>query len=277
MADAGNAGTAVKGGFMPKQDIAASVAENAPAAPGFYRMRVRAPGLVFKPGQFFMISVPGHALRRAFAPSHNDAEGFSFTYQLVGEGTRELSTLPAGTEARVLAPLGNGYGLDGLDPRRHAPVLLGGGCGAPSLVLLAKTLRERGFTVRAVFGARTAGALLSADEMAANCSAFTAATDDGSAGFHGNSVDAARALCREIAETPVLFACGPKPMLKALAAWAAADGLACQVSLEERMGCGFGACMGCAVKLKADDGREFIHGRVCHDGPVFDSGRVIWE
>jgi len=264
---------------MTKKDYSAMVAENRPAAPGFYQMRVAARGVSFAPGQVFMIETPGHALRRAFAPSQADALGFSFTYQLVGEGTRALAALPAGTPVKVLAPLGNGYRLEGLDPAKHVAVLLGGGCGGPSLVMLGRELLARGFQVRAVFGARTAGALLAADDMAANCSAFTAATDDGSAGFHGNAVAAARALCHHFphSATPALFACGPRPMLKALAEWAAADGLACQVSLEERMGCGFGACMGCAVKVRADDGRDFVHARVCHDGPVFDAARVVWE
>lgn len=261
---------------MQKKDYLAKIAENAVAAPGFMRMRVEVKGLRFAPGQFFMISVPGHALRRAFAPSHSGDTGFAFTYQLVGEGTRELAVLPEGTAVQVVAPLGNGYNLEGLNPRTHVPVLVGGGCGAPSLVLLGKTLVERGFNVQAVFGARTAAGLLSVEDMTDNCACFTAATDDGSSGFHGNSVEAVKALCKGISGMPVLFACGPKPMLKALAVWAMAEKITCQVSLEERMGCGFGACMGCAVKVKATDGREFVHARVCHDGPVFPAEKIIW-
>jgi len=265
---------------MQKQNYQATIVENRPVAAGFYQMRVAVADLTFAPGQFFMITVPGHSLRRAFAPSQSDARGFTFTYQLVGEGTRELSALPAGTAVEVLAPLGNGYDFRELNPCQHIPVLLGGGCGAPSLVLLGQALLKNGFTVKAIFGARTEKTLLSTAEMQANSLQFLAATDDGSCGFHGNSVAAAQALCEKIVNDgvlPVFFACGPRPMLKALAQWTGTAGYACQISLEERMGCGFGACMGCVVKVKAADGRDFIHARVCHDGPVFAAERIIWD
>lgn len=266
---------------MKKRDIAAVVVANVKVAPGFNRMTLACAGVRFLPGQFFQIQVPGHTLRRPFAAGSSDESGFSFVYQIVGEGTRDMTALRKGDAVQVLAPLGNGYKL----PRKGtAAILVGGGCGTPSLCILAAALRERGVAVHAVIGARSACSLLEATTLRKLCDSLTLATDDGSKGFHGNVVQAVLdkvlpAVCK--GEAPAkkkveFFACGPHPMLKGLAALADDLGIQCQVSLEERMACGFGACMGCAVAVKADNADGFVYRRVCHDGPVFDATELCW-
>lgn len=262
-----------------KKDYTVTVVANVSVAPGFYRMVLTCPGVAFKPGQFFQIAVPGHTLRRPFAAGSCDAEGFSFVYQLVGEGTRALAELKKGAQTRVLAPLGNGYTL----PRKGvAAVLVGGGCGTPSLVILAAALRARGNAVHSVIGARSACSLLEAANLRKLSDSLTLATDDGSKGFHGNAVEAVmdKVLPAVDKNSPgnrvEFFACGPLPMLKGLSALADDLGIACQVSLEERMACGFGACMGCAVAVKADNADGFVYKRVCHDGPVFNALDLCW-
>ena len=172
-----------------------------------------------------------------------------------------VSGYGAGTKVRVSTPLGNGFASDSAGPC----LLVGGGVGVPPLLFLAKKLAAQGMTdVRAVLGFRSEPFLVDEFPCAAE-----AATDDGCAGFKGNVVE-----LLEQSELPTgarIFACGPKPMLRALARFAGERELALQVSLEERMGCGYGACVGCVCKT-AKGNRK-----VCEDGPVFDASEVIWD
>ncbi len=264
-----------------KLDAEAEILENVQAAPGFYRMRLRAPelGCAFRPGQFFQFRVGdpaagGPFLRRPFAPSETGPGGLTFVYAVVGDGTRRMTALPAGARARILAPLGNAYTLL---PAGAGALLLGGGCGAPSLAPLAKTLREGGVAVTALVAARTSAMLLEQETFAKAADRLFLATDDGSAGCRGTAIDALRGeAAKAVEKVDRIYACGPLPMLRAAAALAAERGLACEVSLEERMACGFGACVGCAVPVL--DGRGgFAYRRVCHEGPVFEARTLAWE
>lgn len=270
-----------KTGKPPRIDERATITAHAEVAPGFRRMALAAPESArrFSPGQFFQLRVLDQGLRpllrRPFAPSEIHADGFAFVYAVVGTGTETMARLPVGAAVQVLAPLGRGWAL----PRKGSrAVLVGGGCGTPSLRVLAETLALRGVAISTVIGARTACTLLERDALARLSELLAVSTDDGSAGFHGHAVGATEALLDEIGPTPRphLFACGPTPMLRGLAALAHARGLPCQVSLEERMACGFGACMGCVVAIRADNPDGIVYRRVCVDGPVFDAEEVRW-
>lgn len=265
-----------------KRDEAAVVRANREVAPGFFKMTLDCPaaGAAFKPGQFFQLRLHeeggARLLRRPFAPSETHDGGFSFIYAVVGGGTAEMSRLKKGAPVRVLAPLGNGYRL----PRTGSRALLvGGGCGTPSLRLLGERLAERGVEVFAVIGSRSSCTLLEKQPLKRISTLLAVATDDGSEGLHGHAVEAARLLLAEIGKKPApkVFGCGPYAMLKGLAGLCAEAGLECQVSLEERMACGFGACMGCAVPVRADNPEGFVYRRVCHDGPVFDARELVWR
>lgn len=263
-----------------KIDSRAEILENTAIAPGVFRMRLRAPELAraFEPGQFFQLRLnPGIGqtfLRRPFAPSENTRDGLAFVYNVVGEGTRLMSRIPAGTLLHIMAPLGNSYTL--ADAGASA-LLIGGGCGAPSLAPLAKRLREAGVKVTVILGARTAMAVLEYSLFSSIADRVIVATDDGSHGCKGTVVDAYRLEGRTDTPPARIYACGPRPMLRAAAQLAEETGTPCEVSLEERMACGFGACVGCAVAVKdarASDG--VVYRRVCHDGPVFDSKVLAW-
>lgn len=264
-----------------KRDFAAEVVENAEVGPGFCRMRLRAVGIgsIFLPGQFFQmrIDVAGGAqfLRRPFAPAEADGDGMAFYYAVVGEGTRHMSRVRPGHRVSILAPLGNAYTPL---PAGASALLVGGGCGGPSLTPLARSLREAGVKTVTLLGARTACGLLGHESLGSHSDHIVLATDDGSAGYRGTTIDAYHEKARDLApRMDRIYACGPLPMLKAVADLAMEVGVDCEVSLEERMACGFGACMGCAVPvLNAGAGDDFTYRRVCHEGPVFNSRALAW-
>lgn len=262
-----------------KVDVPAKVTENIAIAPGFYRMRLHCPaaGLAFAPGQFFQIRIglkgEGGFLRRPFAPSECGEDGFTFVYAVVGRGTRYMSELAPGAQVGVLAPLGNAYTIPA---GMKKALLVGGGCGSPSLAPLARKLRSEGVNVTTLVGARTAEVLLEHTLFAKVSDRLIIATDDGSHGCRGTVVDAYRIEGGELRETDRIYSCGPTPMLRAVAAMAAEAGVPCEVSLEERMACGFGACVGCVVPVLAAGGGSVFR-RVCHDGPVFDAAQLAWN
>lgn len=263
-----------------KRDVPAEVVENKEIAPGFRQMRLRAPELAdaFRPGQFFQLDISEGGgepfLRRPFAPSEIDRNGFAFVYAVVGRGTGIMAGLAIGDRVRVLAPLGNGY--TPVEPGRSV-ALVGGGCGGPSLGPLAKHLATAGVKTTVVLGAKTAGALLCRDTLARHSRHMVTATDDGSHGVAGTAIQALRdRLGAHLPDLARIYACGPVPMLKAAAALARQHGIPCEVSLEERMACGFGACVGCVVETKDADG-GIAYRRVCHDGPVFDAAELAWD
>ncbi|MCX7933937.1 MAG: dihydroorotate dehydrogenase electron transfer subunit [Planctomycetota bacterium] len=265
-----------------KIDCAARVIANREIAPGFWRMALEAPllGQRMRPGQFFQLRIHPESeypfLRRPFSPSAISAQGIAFVYAVVGTGTRAMTALSRGSAVAVLGPLGNGYRLP---PRRSRALLVGGGCGAPSLRPLAEILVRRGSEVFTIIGARTACALLEHYSLRRLSARLMLATDDGSAGYKGDAVAAARALLAEIGQRPkpAIYACGPYSMLKALATLAEEKGLRCQVSLEERMACGFGACLGCAVAVKSGGAGILVYRRVCCEGPVFAADEILWQ
>lgn len=219
------------------------------------------------PGQFMNIFTKDGSkiLPRPISICEIDKEAgaLRMVYRVVGAGTSEFSGLVAGNEVEVMGPLGNGFPLEG-----ETAIVVGGGIGVPPMLQLAK---EYSGIVTAVMGYRNDDLFLS-EEFIDAAAELIVATDDGSIGVHGNVVDAMR---ENDLTADVIYACGPKPMLRGVAAYAEEKGIKCYVSMEERMACGVGACLGCVCQSKeVDDHSHVKNKRVCKDGPVFLSTEV---
>ena len=217
-------------------------------------------------GQFGNISVGGtHLLRRPIAICKVDGREVTFCYQLKGEGTQRLKTMGAGTRLNVLMPLGNGFFVE---ENEKKVALVGGGVGVFPLI---SVLREYTSTkeISAYIGYRNKGAVCGVEEFE-KAAKFVGVTDDGSYGEKMNAVQAFSADLAKGNRPDVVLACGPTPMLCALKALVEKENLNCYVSLEERMGCGIGACLVCVCDLT--NGKK---ARVCKDGPVFKADEVV--
>ena len=221
-------------------------------------------------GQFANLKADGKTLRRPISVCEfSRDEGFiRFVFEVRGEGTEIISKKSEGEYLNILAPLGNGFEIN---PAERA-VFVGGGIGVPPLLGSSKPYGEN---ATVLLGFRSKDAIILADDFRANGADVRIATDDGSFGYHG-FVTQLLAQRLDEAECDVIYSCGPMPMLRLVAAEAEKRGVRCMVSLEERMGCGIGACLVCACKTKAADG-SVKYSHVCKNGPVFDSREVIWE
>ena len=217
---------------------------------------------ITRPGQFVNIRLEGKFLRRPISVCDVCGDELTLIYKVVGEGTEQMAGYGAGVQLDVLTGLGNGYdtSLTG-----DEPVLVGGGVGVPPLYLLAKTLIAEGKKVKVICGFRTADDAILCEEFKALGAELTVATEDGSMGIKGFVTTA----MQEMTYTHVCT-CGPEPMLKAV--WRTTpehiDG---QYSFEERMGCGFGACMGCSCKTITG------YNRICKEGPILMKNDILWE
>lgn len=194
-----------------------------------------------------------------------DKSALRIVYRVVGKGTDEFCKLEAGAKLRVLGPIGNGYTL-----KEEKALLIAGGIGVPPMVELAKQLKANGVKdFAAVVGYRDE--LFLKETLEKYCKVYVA-TEDGSYGTKGNVIDAIK---ENNLDCKVIYSCGPMPMLKALAAYAEENDIEAQISLEERMACGIGACLGCITKTKNKDAHSNVNNaRICVDGPVFDSKEV---
>ena len=217
-------------------------------------------------GQFGDILIGGtHLLRRPIAICMADGEKVTFCYQLKGEGTKMLAAMGAGTRLNVLMPLGNGFFVE---EHEQKVALVGGGVGVfPLISVLRQYGREK--EISAYIGYRNSGAVCGVEEFE-KAAQFTAVTDDGSYGEKMNAVQAFERDLQNGNRPDVVLACGPTPMLRALKVVTEREGLSCYVSLEERMGCGLGACLVCVCDLT--NGQR---ARVCKDGPVFNANEVV--
>ena len=217
-------------------------------------------------GQFGNISVGGtHLLRRPIAICKVDDTKVTFCYQIKGEGTKILKTMGAGTRLNVLMPLGNGFFVEESEKKI---ALVGGGVGTfPLISVLRQYGKEK--EISAYIGYRNKDAVCGVEEFE-KAQKFVAVTDDGSYGEKMNAVQAFERDLKDGNRPDVVLACGPTPMLRALKAVTEREGLLCYVSLEERMGCGIGACVVCVCDKT--DGKK---ARVCKDGPVFNANEVV--
>ena len=213
------------------------------------------------PGQFVNIALEGRYLRRPISVCDNDEDSITLIYKVVGGGTAQMSRMRPGECLDLLTGLGNGFSTAN-DARR--PLLVGGGVGVPPLYGLARKLLSEGRPVQVVLGFNTAAEVFCEEEFRALGCDVTVATADGSCGVRGFVTTA---IAERTPDFDYFYACGPLPMLRALAEAVAQDG---QLSFEERMGCGFGACMGCSCKTK------YGNKRICREGPVLEKGEVIW-
>lgn len=211
-------------------------------------------------GQFVNIQLPGFYLRRPISVCDYKDGSLTLIYKAVGEGTELMSELDCGTELDILVGLGNGYDTSKSGDR---PLLLGGGVGVPPLYALCKKLIAEGKKPTVILGFNTSDEVFCVDDFKSLGARVLVATADGSIGTKGFVTDA----MKEVDGYTYFYTCGPTPMLKAVFAATVTSG---QFSFEERMGCGFGACMGCSCKT------NFGNKRVCKDGPVFEKEDILW-
>ena len=252
-----------------KYKESATVVEQKKIAAKIYSLWIQAGRIAgeAKPGQFLSLYSKDESrmLPRPISICEIDREGgrLRMVYRVAGRGTEEFSRLAPGDRIEVLGPLGNGFPLD---TGAKKAFLMGGGIGIPPMVQLARELDQE---VQVIAGYRDEQFLTK--ELAGN-GALYVATEDGSAGTKGNVMDAVR---EHGLTADIIYACGPKPMLRAVKAYAEEQGIPCWISMEERMACGIGACLACVCRSKEVDGHTYVHNkRVCKDGPVFLSTEV---
>jgi len=210
-------------------------------------------------GQFVNIQLDGMYLRRPISVCDYDDKTLTIIYKVVGKGTEAMSAMGAGVQLDILTGLGNGYDLT---LAGNKPVLLGGGVGVPPMYNLAKKLREMGKEVKVILGFNVKNEIFYEEEFKALGCDVTVTTVDGSYGVKGFVTDALPE------DYTYFYTCGPEPMLKAVYRASKTSG---QMSFEERMGCGFGACMGCSCKTLTG------YKRICKDGPVMKKEEILWE
>ena len=214
---------------------------------------------ITRPGQFVNLRLEGLYLRRPISVCNLEGEVLTLVYKVVGRGTELMSRMQAGERLPILTGLGNGYDI-GLSGDR--PLLVGGGVGVPPLYLLARRLREQGKQVSVILGFNTAAERFYEEEFRALGCQVTVTTVDGSYGTRGFVTDALPEHYTHV------YTCGPEPMLRAVYRSIRTGG---SFSFEKRMGCGFGACMGCSCKTVTG------YKRICKEGPVLQKEEILWE
>ena len=215
---------------------------------------------ITKPGQFINIALSGFYLRRPISVCDYDDKTVTIIYKTVGKGTEYLSTLKKGEVLDILTGLGNGFDTSLSGDR---PLAIGGGVGVPPMYKLVKKLVAEGKKPIAILGFNTANEIFYKEEFEKAGAEVYVSTVDGSVGEKGFVTD----VIKKLSDYTYFYACGPEPMLKAIYNETATSG---QLSFEERMGCGFGACMGCSCKTK------YGNKRICKDGPVLVKEEIIW-
>ena len=237
-----------------------TIKENVPVTGSVFRMRLEGAELEAQnPGGFVNIRLDGLFLRRPISVYDSEPGSLTILYKVVGKGTEQMASMKPGETLDVLTGLGNGYDLS---RSGETPVLLGGGVGVPPLYLLAKKLIAEGKKPQAVLGFNTAAEVFGEEEFKALGCGVTVTTADGSYGVKGFVTDALPE------EYSYFYTCGPEPMLRAVYRATKTSG---QLSFEERMGCGFGACMGCSCKTITG------YKRICREGPVLEKEEIIWD
>ena len=237
------------------------VTANTPLTETVYKMVLKGDASEIKnSGEFINIKLEGKYLRRPISVCDADENSITIIYKVVGAGTEQMSKMNVGTELDVLVGLGNGYNLDTAGQK---PILLGGGVGVPPLYMLAKKLIAMSKEVSVVLGFNTKAEVFYEEEFKALGATVYVTTADGSYGIKGFVTDAMKDI-----DYTYFYTCGPEPMLKAVHKASLTSG---QMSFEERMGCGFGACMGCSCKTLTG------YKRICKEGPVMLKEEILWE
>ena len=236
------------------------VTGNRQLVPGIFELRLAGDtSAVVRPGQFVNLKIDGCYLRRPLSVCDRRDDGLTLIYKVVGRGTEILSEMKAGAVIDTLSGLGNGFDVSASG---EWPLLVGGGVGVPPMYWLCRELIDCGRQVTVVLGFNCAPEVFYREKFEALGVRVIVTTADGSAGVRGFVTDAVRML-----DYTYFYACGPEPMFRALDAVVKTEG---EYSFEARMGCGFGACMGCSCKTK------YGYKRICRDGPVMRREEVIW-
>ena len=235
------------------------VESNTPLTENVYRMVLSGDVADLRPGTFVNIALDGLYLRRPISVCDINGDRLTIVYKVIGRGTEQMSKMSAGKTLDTLVDLGNGYdtSLSG-----EKPLLIGGGVGIPPLYMLARKLTDEGKDVSVVLGFNTKDEIFLEREFAALGTHVTVTTADGSYGVKGFVTDALPQ------DYTYFYTCGPEPMLKAVYKASRTNG---QFSFEERMGCGFGACLGCSCRTVTG------YKRICKDGPVLGKEEILWR
>lgn len=253
------------------RNVIAKIESNRKLADTTYEMVLRVPSEDagnstsegVRPGQFINIRIDGLYLRRPISICDWTEDTLTIIYKTVGRGTEQMGEMKAGESLDILYPLGNGYDLARAGAVQH-PLLIGGGAGVPPMYGLCRKLAEKGVRATVILGFCGAAEVFYKEEFEALGAKVCVTTEDGSAGQKGFVTDAMEGI-----RCDSLFACGPEAMLQAVDGKAPAQ-IPGQMSFERRMGCGFGACMGCSCKTK------YGSKRICVEGPVLERSEIIW-
>lgn len=247
-------------------------------APDTWKLTLECPEIAAsaKPGQFVMASVesidevPSPILKRALAVYSTGHDSFSLLVRIEGDGTRKICQVAPGNRLNLVGPLGNGFDLE--RAAGTCSIIAAGGSGIASVYLLARELRNRGEQVCLVYGGKSSSDLAGLEDFRALNIPLHTAAEDGSSGYRGLVTGALLQVLAGLEGKALnIYACGPNPMMQAVSALAAERTIPCQISVEIKMACGFGVCLGCAVKT--------VRGNrlACTHGPVFDAREFIWE
>ena len=267
---------------QPKKfDLLTQILSNEQVAQDHYLLRCKCPEIAAeaRPGQFIHVLISqgaGLLLRRPFTVYTIEGDQITMLYQLIGEGTEVLSSLRCGNYIRVLGPLGNTFRIP---PNLDPAIIVGGGAGIASLMLLAVALRKSDVRTLGLVGSMNRTRLLSVADLKKIGVETHIATDDGSVGHHGFVTEILTQILEQARayelHNPVIYACGPSGMLRAVTKIALDYRVLAQLAMENRMGCALGVCLGCVCKVRTADG-GFEYQRVCTEGPVFNAADVVW-
>lgn len=257
-----------------------NITDLAPKTPGHFVIEFESKHIAEHalPGQFVHVLPPSTELmlRRPFSIMTVDktAGSVTFLFRVIGDGTKSLSEAKHGDSIDIIGPLGNGFPVD----LNRPAIIAGGGVGIPPLVYLAQFLRKENPAqkTQVFLGARNPETMLCVENFRELGIEPVLATEDGSLGVKGYVTDAMNLSRDSMLEDSVIYSCGPVPMLSAISRWAKTNGLKCFVSMENKLGCGIGACLGCSIPVRTEQG-SIRYERVCCDGPAFDSDKVVFE
>jgi len=261
---------------MSATQIKAKILSNKQISPGHFKMSLAAPSVAKKarPGQFIHVRCSDGIdplLRRPLSIHRARSKTLEVFYKVVGKGTTILAQKKTGDKLDIIGPLGNGFDLKAARGKKQEAILVAGGMGIAPLFFLAERIAK---SATIIIGAKTKKEVFCAKELKRLGAKVLISTDDGSMGKKGLATDLLKKI---LGNKPLvtIYACGPKQMLKQVSTIAKRQHIPCQVSLENWMGCGLGACFGCVVRI--GQAFEFVYKRVCKDGPVFEAQEILWD